>query len=152
MTTQRTYPRSNRHRRAPYDSASPTSVPPVALYHDGFEQGTFPDDPEQVVHHRPGCLESLVAESIIGCKWLHSKCINLGRLVAGCSFCGCFLPRLLLLPRRRLVFVVVPLLQLLPLLFVGGELIAGELVKDGVVSGRLVAVCCFCGCFCSGCC
>ena len=43
------------------------------------------------------------------------------------------LPWVLLLPRRRLVVVVevvVLLLQLHPLLLIGGELVAGELVKD----------------------
>ena len=33
------------------------------------------------------------------------------------------------------VVVVVPLLQLLPLLLVVGELVAGELVEDGVTAG-----------------
>ena len=48
------------------------------------------------------------------------------------------LPRLLLLPRGRLVVVAVPLLQLLPLLLVGGEFVAGELVEDGVATGEIV--------------
>ena len=51
------------------------------------------------------------------------------------------------------VVVVVPLLQLFPLLLVGGELVAGELVKDGVAAGEPVSgLCCYCGCFCRGCC
>ena len=54
------------------------------------------------------------------------------------------LPRLLLLLPGRLplvVVVVVRLLQLLPLLLVGGELIAGELVEDGVAAGEFVSSC-----------
>ena len=68
------------------------------------------------------------------------------------------LPRLLLLPRGRLVVVMVLLLQLLPRLLllhvVGGKLVAGELVKDrAAAAGVLVSgCCCYCGCFCSGCC
>ena len=48
--------------------------------------------------------------------------------------------------------VGVPLLQLLLRLLllhvVGGELVAGELVEDGVAAGGLVSsCCCYCGCF-----
>ena len=61
------------------------------------------------------------------------------------------LPRLLLMLRQRLVvvvMVVVPLLQLLPLLFVERKLVAGELVKDGLAAGGLVSGCfCYCGYF-----
>ena len=50
------------------------------------------------------------------------------------------------------VVVVVPLLQLVPLLLVGGKLVAGELFKDGLAAGGLVCGCyCYCGCFCRGC-
>ena len=50
------------------------------------------------------------------------------------------------------VVVVIPLLQLLPLLLEGGEFVAGELVEDGLAAGVLVAgCCCYCGCFCRGC-
>ena len=59
------------------------------------------------------------------------------------------LPRLLLLPRQRLLVVVVvvvvavvvvpvvPLVQLLPLRLVGGELVAAELAEDGLDAGCL---------------
>ena len=57
------------------------------------------------------------------------------------------LPRLLLLPRGRLVVLAVPLLQLLALLLVGGEFVAGELVEDGVAAGELISGSrCNCGC------
>ena len=69
------------------------------------------------------------------------------------------LPRLLLiLPRRRLVVRVVVLLQLLLrllllILVVGGELVAGELVEDGIAArGLISAYCGYCGCFCRRCC
>ena len=52
------------------------------------------------------------------------------------------LQRLLLLPRGRLLVVVVPLLQLqlrlLLLLVVGEELVAGELVEEGLSAAGLV--------------
>ena len=52
------------------------------------------------------------------------------------------LPRLLLVLRRRLVVVVVvPLLQLLPLLPVGGEDVARELAEDGLAAGGIVSGC-----------
>ena len=51
------------------------------------------------------------------------------------------------------VVVVVPLLQLLPPHLVGGELVAGELMEDSVGAGEHIAGwCCYCGCFCRGCC
>ena len=66
------------------------------------------------------------------------------------------LPQLLLLPRGRLVVVVmveVPLLQLLPLLLSGEELVAGELVEHGLSAGGIIAgCCCYCGYFCHLCC
>ena len=66
------------------------------------------------------------------------------------------LPQLLLLPRGRLVVVVmveVPLLQLLPLLLSGEELVAGELVEHGLAAGGIIAgCCCYCGYFCHLCC
>ena len=50
------------------------------------------------------------------------------------------------------VVVVLPLLQLLPLLLDGGELVAGKLVEDGLAVGGFVSGCCrYCGCFCRGC-
>ena len=58
------------------------------------------------------------------------------------------LTRLLPLPGRCLLVVVVvvvlvALLQLLSLLLEGGELVAGELVEDGLATGGLVAgFCC----------
>ena len=50
------------------------------------------------------------------------------------------------------VGLVVPLLQMLPLLHVGRELVTGEPVKDGLTAGGLVSGCdCYCCCFCRGC-
>ena len=63
------------------------------------------------------------------------------------------LQRVLPMRRRGLVVlvmevVVVPLLQLLPLLLVKGELVAGDLFEDGAAVGLLLSGCYYCGCFC----
>ena len=51
------------------------------------------------------------------------------------------------------VMLLQSLLRLLLLIVVGGELVAGELVEDGVDAGGLVSgCCCYCSYFCRGCC
>ena len=50
------------------------------------------------------------------------------------------------------VMVVVLLLQLLPLIPVGGELFTGELIENGTAVGGMVVGYCYCCCyFCRGC-